>query len=322
MAVRVGFAKEQMAADSGFGIGSGNIRVINAVAVVHQNPESKKTGEQEEVRTKVKFTVERLDANWKETGEEIEEMIAVAGRGGLAKFHPGQSDGEDGEIEDLGDDLGIEGNNVIAVNETDQIHPKSKFGQFCVSLQDCGMKPEKLNGYLPNFIGLECHVSTKKEKGEEGSGIGEYGVLIVDKINALSGSKKGAAKPVAGKAAALKAGTKPINGTTPMADKSEGTKSASAPEPSDVDAELDGYGTATLLAIAAKKAGVTLSRTNDGPAANRLHTQVSFSLKDAGVEPKSFPAVQKLIKNDSWLEAKCEEMGWACDSAGVTFPDA
>lgn len=313
---RAGLAKEQLTKGGGLNFGTGNGEIVAAAVLVHQFPPNKNTGDQEEPRCKVRLTIQRMDKDWKPmAGEEpIEEYIAVAGKGGLAKFHPGQAEGPDDEDpSDLGDDLGAEGDSIVAIDGA-QVNENSKLGIFTSHLQDAGFKPEYLNGYLPNLVGLQAHFVTKKMKATE-EGMKDWDVLTVDKIQRFP-YQKGGAKPAATTKAPVKAA--PASKAPVKAAGKPNGKPAATP-PASEGADADSEATRLLTALGQNKAGQTMTRLKEGPPANRIPSQAAVLLGKLGIAPELHTEVLGLIADDEWFLGNAELLGWAVEGDTVTI---
>lgn len=187
----------------------GNVEITSCKCVVFQYPPNKETGEQGEPFTAVQFGFKQLreDFSVDDDAEGQEIQIKV---GTLDKIRPGSLDNPDdleAEPEDLGSDVGTEGNSIYGDEGA-----KLGFGwpPFIKSLRDCNFRPNVIDRiYMPDYIGMKAHLK-KGETGrtyqnKQGKTVSDL-QWMVTKIHTFPYDK--AATKAAGKAAVKAAGNK------------------------------------------------------------------------------------------------------------------
>lgn len=319
---RVGLNSEHLGKAS-LNFGTGNARVVNAVIVNHQFPPNKTTGDQEELRPKIRWSLQRMDADWKPTDDDpIDEYVALAGKGGLNKFHPGNATSrEDEDPEDLGDGEGTEGNCIYPVEEGAKVDPRTKAGLLILSMEASGYQPKEITGFFPEFIGLEAHFVTKKMKSDA-EGMRDWDVLLVDRINRLPYQKGGATvKKAAPAPTAAKAAAGKVNGAAATAPAPVPTAPAIT---GDAAEQTEALATMVMAKIGERKAGTVLSRGLTGLAAQRIPSQIAVVLGlpeiRAQVPVKFDKGIRDLIANDEFFLGAAAELGWEVDGVNVTVP--
>ncbi len=304
---RVSFASADLV-DVSFGITEGSVEIVSAISKVHQYPQNRKTGVQGDPFPCVQIQFAHLDPK---TGQKTDAEPATMefGIGSLDKFHPGKVTGPDDEDpEDLGDEVGTEGNTLYPVEDGNRITKSSKWSHLVVSMEQLGFKPEVLGtGYLPSLVGTKGHVKTVTLPKFDNTREKEPTALVFDKITQFPYEKKGTAP----KPAPAKPGTtKPASGKPASA-----PPAAPATEEADTD-EINAIATTTLSTVAEKNGGSEMART-------KLKSQALTTMLRAKVNAKNQKAVNELFASDEWLTEACENLGigFDADSGTITFPD-
>ena len=313
---RVGVTSDQRSSGGLFTFEEGNGEIVNAVIANHTIPGFNTT-------CGYKLSIQRLDTNWKPTGEEpVEEFL---GCGKAEKFHPGKATSSDdnsdnlefGAAGDAGDDADAEGTCLLSATGSGPDR-KAKISIFTDSCIEHGVKPGLFNGYAPNLIGMKAHFSQfmmpKLNKDSEknptclivGSGGQVAGGKIAQYPNAQTGGTgNGTTAGAIGSAPAAKgkAGTK---GATPTP-----TTPPAAP-PSD---DISNIALQMLALISASSAGTTLTR-------QKLGSKMVVLLAKNQIPNAKLRPVQDLLKNDEWFVENAGELGWTVEGDEVTIPAA
>lgn len=252
-------------------------------------------------------------------GEKVEdaaEMDLVLGLGkkSIASFHPGKADNaEDAEPEDLGDEVGTEGNTIYS---TDGMLPNAAttYAVFMKSLAHKGFAAKSIaDCYAPNFMGLKFELATvtpdkleayggKKRPAENGSKI-TYKVVqsIIEHPKAASTKKEKAAKPTKAAAAALSS----VATSTSTASADEGSGGGGD--------EAEDIARSVLGDVSVKLAGQT----------KKLNGVKTFWLANYGKnDPKLQKTAREFVNNATWLKDNLEAMDAAVAGDDVTFPEA
>jgi hypothetical protein len=305
---RVGFSIEEGVSSSQFKFEEGRGRIVAAVATVD------KIGEYD-AKCGIKVSVQRLGRDGKPTDDEpVDEFLPC---GPITKFHPANAkSAEDQDPEDAGDEVGVEGNCILAI-EGAHIDRKAKLWVFGSSAQEKGLRPALLDGYAPHLVDLDADFAQQvMPKGDGFTGKRDPTCLIVKKegniynlaeINkrvgggAGTGTGKPAPVPVTGKPSAP-AAAKP----TPAAASTNGDNSA----------ETDMLAIQLFAALPGKKE-LTLTTAK---VASRLMT-VMVSHKPS-LTPVQIRDVQKVTGQPGWIAEQAEASGWAVEGENVTIPVA
>jgi len=289
----------------------GNGEIVNAVIANHTIPGYDTT-------CGYKLSIQRLDTNWKPTGEEpVEEFL---GCGKISKFHPGNAKSSDdnsdnlefGAAGDVGEDTDAEGTCLLSATGAGPDR-KAKISIFTDSCIEHGVKPGLFNGYAPNLIGMKAHFAQfmmpklNKEKDNAptclivGSGGQVAGGKIAQYPNAQTGGTgagaSGTAPVVKGKA-----GAKGAASALPVA----------AAPPSD---DISNIALQMLALISASSAGVTITR-------QKLGSKMVVLLAKNQIPNAKLRPVQDLLKNDEWFVENASELGWTVEGDEVTIPAA
>jgi hypothetical protein len=265
--------------------------------------------------------------------------------GPLTKFHPGMAqDSRDDSPRDLGADG--EGNTVYVV-ESDFPDPKAKAAIWGKSLQNAGVAPLVLNGFMPNLTGLDAYWvrdvvkydGLKKEDGSEASGSnlvvkkGDGNILNLSEINRRAGG------PGAG--SGVRSATSPaIAGTTLPAGASASAGSGA------------GAGIGAGTSVSAGTGAGTSAGTGAGPGSGAASledevvlksielipafsgkTPAKLLFKDLGrrvmplIAKQRVPAslhngIQAKFKDRAWVQETGESYGWTFNGEEVTIPSS
>lgn len=297
---KVSFAKKD-AIEVSLGIQEGFIEVIGAITKMHQYPPNKKSGEQSGPFCCVQLEVARLDDKGVRLDDtSIFQEFTVGGNDrnnpGQFKFHPGKAEsGADEDPEDMGTEVDVEGNCLFA-EEGSKLNKQSKWIRFTDSLEEKGFKSDVLaNGYMPDLIGLKCHVHTiTLPKMPNSTSEKENTAIVADKVLQFPYDvKKG--KAAAGKAATAAAASKPGPKIVPAA------APVAAPAGVSDDPEVIALEKLTALVNDAEYSG------KDGVERKKIQTVVQTKLMRERVNTKLHKPVMDLIKNDEWLTNKTME---------------
>lgn len=298
----------------------GNVEVVKSVCAIHQFPPNSKTGEQSDPFTCVRWTLAKLDEDWKVIEGEDPEVVTVR-LGGVDLMRPGNLNNPndlDEEPEDLGREVDTEGNSLYG-------EPGAKVGgnwaAMEASLRAKGFKPAVIERqYLPDFEGMKCHLTTKATNRKYKNKAGEEVTateLICDRIQTFPyEAKKGKA---AGKAAAGAAGK--------VVGKVEATgKPVTAPAPAESDNGSNGGGDVveSLKAVLSNPSDGFKKSVMSGKDVKRsvFQMQLNMELIKAKLPKEIMAAALALVKDDDQLVALAGEVGFVADvDAGtVTFP--
>lgn len=198
----------------GFGAQEGFWEVGKAYSTVYQFPASedmKAKNEEYPPSCQVILELFKLDPKSYERidDEPVFERLGFGGKNGLDKVRPGKMDSPaDDEPEDLGTDLGVEGNSVYCEEGT-TLADNCAWIIFSKDLEARGFKPEMIgSGWLPHLEGtkfeVERHKAYKNPNKTYKSDPTNLGVkkIITFGYEVKKGKGKAAAKPAAGAAAA------------------------------------------------------------------------------------------------------------------------
>jgi len=151
----------------GFGFQEGHVRIERSVAKVFQYPPNSTTKEQSDPFTALVWTATKLDREWNDLSGDDNEVEILIRMGNVETCRPGQLkpkdfDNMNVEPEDLGDQVGTEGNCFFMEVDT-------KLGagwrEMKNSLEAKGFKPEVLaRGITTDFEGMLAHFITVEGK--------------------------------------------------------------------------------------------------------------------------------------------------------------
>lgn len=277
----------------------GYAQIEEAVSTVFQYPPNRDTGETYPPFLACKLTLRLLDENGQPLeGEPVVKLLRIDKD--LSRMRPGHAkDRNDPEPEDLGDDLDTEGNSVFST-EGQKISASSQWGAFLKSLEDHGVKPELLaEGYFDDLKGLRFHAITEKQaKRSIGGREIEPAYFKADRILF---DKPGAAKKPAGKATAVTATAAPkakVNGPVAVPNPSANAESAATAILAELSAELNGETRESSRVFAMAYARLVRNKERD----KRLDKEVS-----------------DLLRNDDWLSAHAEDLGYTLANGSFSF---
>lgn len=227
------------------------------------------------------------------------------------KFHPGKAKGpEDTDPEDLGVEVGTEGN--MMWSESDNITPfqDCDWIEFCKSLESKGFKPEiNDQSFAPNYVGMvfKFHTENKPLRKDAKTDEKPQTKWVVDQIYVRPYEKKGtsAAKSTA-KPATTAAGKKAASAPAPAAVESNGTGDAA-----------NGAFTAALEKLlsspgpATKAVSKRLKEESEGVKLTEFMRAIANELMLSKVDGKTISgSVQKEVINSMKVGATEDEPGW------------
>src|SRR5262245_17822408 len=214
----------------GFGFQEGFVRIDRSVAVVYQYPPNRETKEQSEPFIAMSWEYTSLDSEWNVKGDEDEQQNEpiIIRMGDLSTMRPGKLDPKDFDnmdvlAEDLGSDVGTEGNTFFW--DADAKFNRN-WGALQASLEACAFKPEILKrGIATDFEGMVLHLKTEEGQkyiAKRGRNAGKEVTptnLVCDRIHVYPYDAKKETK-AATKAATktTTAATKPTNGKAEVED--------------------------------------------------------------------------------------------------------
>lgn len=230
--------------------------------------------------------------------------------GELTACHPGKyPDGNvEGDPEDMGGDLGAEGDTLYAMQDGYAINEKCKYMRFTQSLQEKGFKPAILKRtWAADLVGLYGFFKNVQVKGQTAEFDGT--AFVVDKIVRFPYEKTaGGAGDKAKPAAKGKAGATAVAAAAPAA-------AAATTASNDFDADE------TIMAIMTDTLGpAKTGQTLKDMKKVRLEALMALNKHKPAVESGNKKAVM-----DAMTEAKLKEIGEAtgtfavADDGSVTF---
>jgi len=302
---RVGCSIEEQRSGSNFRFDEGRGRIVSICAT----PGAREFNKEKCV---VVVGIQRIGRDGKPTEDDV--VLEECNFGPLSKFHPANAkDQNDMEPEDLGDEVGVEGNSILAI---DGAFPdtKSKMSVFAASLQNAGVRPVLLTGYWPSILDLEADFSQIKLRYES-LGTDGYNLIVkpggniynLAEINKRAG---GAATPngkpaTAPAQAAAKPKPQAASTTAPANDAGAGADDETEMLAIQLFAQLPGKKEAVLTA---QKVGT------------RLMT-VMVAQKPP-LTPAQMRNVQKVTGRPGWAAEQAETMGWTVEGENITIPAA
>lgn len=301
----------------------GNVEVLKSVCAIHQFPPNSKTGTQSDPFTCVRWTVQKLDQDWKPV--EGEQEVITIRLGAPQYLRPGQLSKPD-DLNELPDDLGTEvdteGNSVYG---EEGAKVGGNWPAMEESLRKCGFKPSVIERCcMTDYTGMKAHLKTiaagRKYKDKTTGEEKEATELVADKIHTYPYEVKKAGKG-AGAGAGATGGK--------VAGKVEATgKTVTAP------ATETAVATGTANGAALETAKTVLTDPSDrfkkqvppGQSVKRnvFQMQVMQELMLKKVPANQHKGVVELIKNDDSLVELAGEVGFVVDfdEGTVTFPEA
>jgi hypothetical protein len=307
---RAGFAPEQTKlGGSNFKFAAGKGEIINAEVGLD-------TGGGDELKCGMFLTFQRLDKDWNATEEEPVTEFLSFGKTHFIKdgdevelFHPGQAKGpDDDDPKDLGREESAMGNCLWSGDETFMIDKRSKSAIFGESLVKHGFPSDKLNGYMPNLIGIKAEFYQAPQQKQEGKEYKNDPTCISVKEKLIQPGKTAGKTTAAGKTAAGK----------PAASAASGKVNGKAAEGSDAGgSEVEGRAEELLLILKKK-----LSSADDGVVVDRakVSTQLLMLFPKEKIGPAVSKPIQVLFKNDAWLTQMAEKHGFGVDDTQFAFP--
>lgn len=251
--------------------------------------------------------IQRLTKDGKPTEDDVVlEELAI---GKIGKFHAGTAAGaDDDDPQDLDED-GTGGNCIYAV-EGAHPDPKAKASVFARSLQDSGVRPAILSGYVPHLIGLDAKWDRQVVKysgmeggDKEGSNLvvkaGSENIFNLSEINKRAGG--------AGSNGTQKAAAKTTTAAAPTATKA--AKSTPAPpvaEPADNDDEVSAKAIEVLQSMVGK------GEQTKTPAQVASMMLAKFAM--ARIPPPLHKPIQAKVKDSAWFSETAEALGWGVNA--------
>ena len=206
MARAVGLMNPDNASKSAGIFKEGFVRIDFNSYKVHQG-KGGDSGESTAPATKWSWMVTRLgeDAETPITDEHdepvTEELLFSFGGKALAHVHPGHADGpDDPEPEDLGTDVGVEGNTIFLASDKWTPNEKSGLMVLTASMSKQGIPADYFNRcWAPEWNG--CIFEMKSQAGEKGNDGRAFSYKVVSKVVVRPGGGKGKIASVNGKGA-------------------------------------------------------------------------------------------------------------------------
>lgn len=327
---RAGFSTEEQSTSSMFRFEEGRGRVVNAVVTVDQV-------EGYDAKCGVRLTIQRMGRDGKPTTDDpIDEFLAC---GPVSKFHPGNAkSSNDPDPEDLGDDVGTEGNCIFSI-EGAHVDKKSKTGILGTSLQEAGIRPILLNGFLPNIIDLEADfMQLVLPKGDNFTGKRDPTCLVVKtggkihnvaEINkragggpagAGAGAAAPAAKPAVAGAGAVARPTAVVAGRKPVA----APPPPPPPPPVEEVVAVDGEGEIDPVIIKTVELMQAVEKKGEAQQMTKakLKSRIVTLIAAKRVAPAMHKPIQALIADADWFAEQAGNMGWVVDGDEVTIAAA
>lgn len=301
---RVGFSIEEGVSSSQFKFEEGRGRIVAAVVTIEQIQDY-------DAKCGIKVSVQRLGRDGKPTEDEpVDEFLPC---GPITKFHPANaSSPEDGDPEDLGDEVGVEGNCILAT-EGAHLDRKAKLWIFGSSLQEKGVRPTLLNGYAPHLVDIDADfVQQLLPKGEGFTGKRDPTCLVAKKegniYNLAEINKRAGGGASTGKTPAKPAAK--ATGTT--APKANGSPAPPPAAESNDDAE----------ALATSLFGDLPGKTELTTTVPKIASKLMTVMVKRKLTPVQIRDVQKVTGKAGWIAEKVEDFGWTVEGETVTIPAA
>ncbi len=311
---RVGISIEEQTSSSQFKFEEGRGVITAAVITVE------KMGEYD-AKCGYKLTIQRKGRDGKVTDEEpVEEFLSC---GPTTKFHPSNATSEnDEDPEDLGDDIGVEGNCLLAVEGAgpDKKSKASLFGKYA---QEKGLRPKLLNGYAPYLIGLDADFrQLPTEKGTNFTGKRDPTCLIIKEngniynLSEMNSRVEGGATstPAATRAPAAAKGK--VNGVakaTPTPAPVAAAATSGGGGGGDVDEVVEAKAVEMLAALPAAGKAQILTR-------QKMGTKLTVIMAKHSVPISMHKPIQALIANAVWLDEKADDFGWTVEGDNISIP--
>lgn len=256
-----------------------------------------------------RVTVQRMGKDMKPTDdEEITQFLPLGNvltKEGDPLIQPAKAkNADDEDPKPLGAEDEAEGNAVWTANEEIKFDKTLGGSIFSSSLVAAGVKPQLLNGYAPNLIGLiaDWKQQTLKE-AKDGKG-GITALVVNSKILQFPNGTKASA----GAASSGTAKTKKEE-ETPDADAGSGG------DVGEIDPKVEAGAVACLNLISTAFAGQTVTR-------QKIGTKLMTLWVKAKVKPAEQTGVQELFANDAWFAEKAGDLEWKVKGDNVTIPKA
>jgi hypothetical protein len=302
------------------GIQEGAVEIVSARTEVFQFPPNKESGEQSNPFLAAILGLAKLDDNGTRLDEDISEKILRIEKD-LTKMRPGMASSRtDPDPADEGDELGTIGN-CIYTESGAKINNKSQYSVFSKSLEDCGFKTDILSeGFFDDLIGLKGHVKTvagEKATSRDGREF-QANYMVFDKIwlfpyeAAVKG--KAAAKTTAAKGKA--------NGLAVVPAPAAATAAAPAAAPTplataDALAESDDAADLVATQLLSELTNELTGESRDVKKVFSMAYSRLMKIKDR--DRKLDKTVGELLKDENWISAKAEDIGYSFDDGVFTF---
>lgn len=206
------------AAKGALGFQEGNVLIQKSVSAVFQYPPNSKSGIQSDAFCAIVWTGVKCTAEWEPTEEEVEIVHRI---GGLDKIRPGKLnpkdfDNMDAEPEDLGNEVGTEGN-ALFMEEGGKL--SKSWGLMDESMRKAGWKAEIAGrGVITDYEGTKAHFKTvagEKYVAQKGEKKGQEVTptnLVCDRIHTYGYDQKKPSTTTATKGKAAGAASGGSNG--------------------------------------------------------------------------------------------------------------
>jgi hypothetical protein len=302
---RMGFGTDDQRSSSSFRFEEGRGLITDAVV-------ARGTGDFGMNKAVIRVSIQRLGRDGKPT--EDEPVIEDLNIGPLSKFHAGNAaDANDEDPEDLGEEG--EGNCIYAV-EGAHPDPKGKASILGKSLQENGVRPQLLCGYMPHLVGIDADFARQMVRYE---GLDKDASNLVIKKDGHIYNLADINKRVGGGAttASEKSKTKtsaPTPIATPKSTPPAGKTNGAAASGGDADDQAQKFATEILDEL--------LKETGEKQDIERakIASKAVTQLAKKKVPPMFHKPVQALIgKNDEWFQAYVEGRGFGFDEGVVTI---
>lgn len=288
---------------------AGKFEIVSSLFKVHQA--NQREGQEARGATCAQvFKIHPItdDGDKIEDAAELELVLALGGKS-LGSFHPGTAENaDDAEPEDLGDEVGTEGNSIYSANGA-LPNAAASYSIFNRSLAHKGFDKKKIaDCYAPHYVGLKFELATvtpdKLEAyGSKARPIDPKVPFSYKVVQSIIEHPKAAGSKKAGKAAP---------GTTKTAAKTEAPAETTGAGASGGDDDAADVAFSTLQEVAKKLAGQT----------KKLNGVKTFWLANYKGEPKLQKAARDLVNNPVWLAEKLEALDAAVSEDSVTFAEA